>query len=394
MKPLGFVSIRALIAAVAVLLPVAAECYERTTHADMSENAALNSQRLSEHLADLGLSSLDDKLTLEGTPQSIRNWFREGAEREDDTLSETTTFARYRHHFFDPRPDAPNFGGFTGVVQSIGLLSGLPAPDWALEPTPISSQIFGFKDARGYFLDALTKSAKTERDSQLALTFRTIGQVIHVVQDMAQPQHTRNDSHVFPPSLFERYTNSKRGNLDFLSGAIPQFSKPRDFFTNDQGTGLAQYTNRAFVSQDTNFRWDGTTARPNAKYPSPMPLPNPEVASVQNLDVPPAIKAYCGTDPVCNMRFYTSQSDHGEVQPRAATLSIFADDLDLFHIDSPDIDPGMRFSLNTLNFKAVIPNLIPRAVGYSAGLINYFFRGKIDAVADPANAGSYRIRNL
>lgn len=38
--------------------------------------------------------------------------------------------------------------------------------------------------------------------------------------------------------------------------------------------------------------------------------------------------------------------------------------------------------------------LIPRAVGYSAGLINYFFRGKIDFLPDPQNSDAYVIKNL
>lgn len=391
MKSQAFASIRVLIAAVAVLFPAVAACYQTATHADMSEKAVLSSQRLSENLPNLGLSSLEDKLTLEGTSRNIRNWVREGAVREDDTSSES--FARYRHHFFDPTPLAPNNGGFTGFL-GIGLFSGRPAPDWALEPTPIASQIFGFKDARSYFLEALTQSAKADRDSDLALTFRTIGQVIHLVQDVGQPQHTRNDSHLLG-SLFERYTNRERSRFTLLNGTIPEFFNPRDFFANAQGTGLAQYTNRAFVSQDTNFRWDGTTARPSARYASPEPLPNPVIESVHNpsFNVPQVIRTYCGPDPICNMRFYESRSNRGEPQSRAATLSIFADDLDNHNIHSPEVE-GARFSLNRLNFEAILPELVPRAIGYSTGMINYFFRGKIDYVPDPAPGGHYLVKNL
>jgi len=395
MIPRGLPGVRILIAAIAALLPGVAECYERTTHADMSENAALNSQRLREGLPDLGLSTLDDQLTLDGRKDSIRNWFRDGARREDDTFSET--FARYRNHFFDPRLGAPNNGGFTGFLPGVlNLLSGLPAPDWALEPTPIPGQFFGFKDARSYFLSALTQPAKADRDSSLAKTFRTVGQVIHLIQDMGQPQHTRNDSHMFG-SLYERYVDRSSVRTQpglFLGSAVPQFGNARDFFINDQGSGIAQYTNRAFVSQDTNFRWDGTAAQPNATYTSPAPLPDPEVASVQNLNVPQAIKNYCGLDAVCNMRFYRSQSALGEVQERASTLSIFADDLALFNTNSANLDQGVRFSLNTLNFKAVIPNLVPVAVGYSTGMIDYFFRGKLDYVPDTVNTGGFLIKNL
>src|SRR5712691_1665011 len=222
------------------VVPSSGYCYEIETHAGMSSEAAKQSV-INNVLPDLGLVSLDDIVQ----NLTLLDWIREGARREDDTFSEA--FARYRNHFFDSRPDAPNNGGFTGFLPGVlNLLIGLPAPDWALDPAPISSQIFGFKHGRSYFFDALTKSTKADRDASLALTFRTIGQVAHVVQDMGQPQHTRNDSHLLP-SLYERYVDRPgvRGQPGFfLGGSIPQFNKSRDFFINDQGTGLAQYTNR------------------------------------------------------------------------------------------------------------------------------------------------------
>jgi hypothetical protein len=235
--------------------------YEINTHDAMSQEAASQSRNLLEQLPNYGYRTVNDSLDSGASSKSILGWFGEGARREDDTKSEA--FARYRNHFFDPRPNAPNRGGFTGILIP-GVLSGLPAPDWALEPTNIAAQIYSYRDARTYFLDALTKSTKAERDSSLALTFRALGQVIHVVQDMAQPQHTRNDLHAFPPSLYERYIDRAdiRRNLNYAAGSIPSFARPRDFFVNDQGTGLAQYSNRSFITQGTNFRWDGRTAQP------------------------------------------------------------------------------------------------------------------------------------
>lgn len=370
-----------------------AYAYETQTHADMSQNAAESSSTLSEYLPNLGLRTLRDKISDGRNEFEARGWIREGAQREDDTFSES--FARYRNHFFDPTPSAPNNGGFTGVLIP-GLFSGLPAPDWALEPTPISGQIFGFKDARRYLLDALTNGTKADRDASLALTFRTIGQVIHLVQDMGQPQHTRNDAHGIPASLFERYTEqvTVRQRLKFDGFPVPQFSEARGFFANDQGTGLAQYTNQSFVTQGTSFRWDGSNARHSARYSYPTPLADIELTSIANENVPQALKDYCGQDPGCSMRFYSSVNNRGDVQKRAATLSIFADDLQQFNIQDPNIDASVRFSFNSLNFEAVLPNLIPRAVAYSVGMINYFFRGKIDIVPDPANSGAHLIRNL
>ena len=41
----------------------------------------------------------------------------------------------------------------------------------------------------------LTASSRTMRDQFTARLFRTLGHVLHLVEDMAQPQHTRNDPH-------------------------------------------------------------------------------------------------------------------------------------------------------------------------------------------------------
>jgi hypothetical protein len=75
----------------------------------------------------------------------------------------------------------------------------------------------------------LTSPTADERKGFFGKTFQTLGQVIHHTQDMAQPQHVRNDAHrdaIFPclipgglfgfysPSLYEKYTKGV-GNLPF-----------------------------------------------------------------------------------------------------------------------------------------------------------------------------------
>ena len=54
------------------------------------------------------------------------------------------------------------------------------------------------------------------------------------------------------------------------------------------------------------------------------------------------------------------------------------------------------FTLNRFNFDAAHQFLIPRAVGYSAGMINYFFRGvgQMDVVEDPTDPNRLLLQNL
>jgi hypothetical protein len=46
------------------------------------------------------------------------------------------------------------------------------------------------------------------------------------------------------------------------------------------------------------------------------------------------------------------------------------------HLEQRGLFP--KFALNTLNYDSISDVLLPRAVGYSAGLLDYFFRGTLD----------------
>lgn len=362
--------------------------YEIRTHARMSREAALQAANLTGNLENLGLSSLFDEVSQGGSTKKALEWIEEGAEREDDTLSEV--FARYRNHFYDPISGR----GFGGILwRDSGFISGMPAPDWALDKGPADDQLFSFRQARQYLFDGLTQPTKADRERSLALMFRTLGNVVHVVQDMAQPQHTRNDGHG-DGSLYELYTDEKRNSLSYSGAAIPSFSKARDLFANSSGTGLAQYSNANFVSAGTNFRYQNGQMLPSGNYAYPTPGPNIQSVSVQDLDVSPLIKTSCGQDPACNMRFVSGTNDRGETHGRTATLSIFYDDLEQYNVTLPDLDLSPYFSLNRFNFDRAHMELIPRAVGYSAGMIDYFFRGRMDFVPDSVNPGHYVIKNL
>src|SRR4029079_3052981 len=104
------------------------------------------------------------------------------------------------------------------------------------------TQTNSYRDARNYLYEALTGPTELERRKSFGLMFQTLGQVIHHLQDMAQPQHVRNDAHcdsticqmfdprLYSPSQYERYTDLDtaadpiRVNLPFLtSGFSPVY---------------------------------------------------------------------------------------------------------------------------------------------------------------------------
>jgi hypothetical protein len=200
-------SICAVVAAV-ILNPSIVLSYEVETHADMSRAAANASVLFTDAniLQNLGIKSSDEfpNSTSNEPPKSIVELIRDGARFEDNGI-------RSLNHFYDPIRNTGLIDVIPGVVSS---------PDWALEDTgqyyfPIH-QINSFVDGRGYFYQALTATSKADHDKYFGLTFQTLGQVIHHIQDMAQPQHVRNDPHCdafvcrivnrSKPGRYEKYT--------------------------------------------------------------------------------------------------------------------------------------------------------------------------------------------
>ena len=59
---------------------------------------------------------------------------------------------------------------------------GRRAFEWALEdPEEISGQDFSWRDARRYFFNGLTASSPRDREAAMALIFRTLGHVVHLI---------------------------------------------------------------------------------------------------------------------------------------------------------------------------------------------------------------------
>jgi hypothetical protein len=241
-----------------------AQGYELVTHRKIGEqsfDASVLAPSLNpydpEYLAQLGIAPPNDEFevgrakamdaTSDGT---ARSWLRQGAMDEDDSIS-LQPF-RVRNHFFNP-------------LTNSGLKIGKSASYWGIEfGKDISGQDYSFKDARGYFYAALTTpqpTGPTGREHYWAQAFYALGHVIHLIQDMAQPQHTRNDTHLlawaastFAPAhaalaFYEQYTDARAKSATGLSYAgydpvyrdadTSTFTLPLDFWHRVGGMGLA-----------------------------------------------------------------------------------------------------------------------------------------------------------
>ena len=367
-----------------LLVVCPARAYDVETHADISLRAVQGSN-LQQSLPAIGLDSstqvLSDGLLSFPTKLSIVDWIRVGSIREDDFFSEQ--LLRFLNHFYNP---------LDGSGLSINGLSGLPSKYWGLEPVDIGGQNYSFKDARTYLFKGLTYPNQADREANLALTFRTLGDVLHLIQDLAQPQHTRNDSHgVY--SYYEKFTNrlGTRRALPF-GGYASIYPGPDPSVFNDPGNiwhagansvssvltgkGLADYSNRGFVTADTNFIGSAARIRPDPRFPYPTGA-DAEIEKKQITD-PSLLGPTSPTQGLIGEIWFirTAVTDTYTGEPprviRSSTFSIFSSDLEHY------VGGDWAFNLNRFNFNEFHTLLIPRAVGYSAGLINYFFRGQID----------------
>ncbi len=242
----------------------AIHAYDLDTHEKLSE-AAHNSSVISTDpnlLPNLGIKSSDEFLNSKNERKTVVELIKSGARFEDDNV-------RSLNHFFDPANDR----GLTFGIVSAGFKS----PDWALKALHTigdDQQAFSLKDARDYLFKALTATTAADRDKYFGLTFQTLGHVIHHLQDMTQPQHTRNDDHcpkelpckypggvvgAYNPSLYESWTNRYREQPFITQHLAPglypkgRFDTARRYWHTETrnpgaGQGMAEFTNSNCVS--------------------------------------------------------------------------------------------------------------------------------------------------
>lgn len=363
--------------------PRAAWGYDVWTHAVISR-AAVEASTLQSLLSELQLGP-DSRIDASEVGRDFNTgtavgWIQEGAVRED---GEDVCDDRVRNHFYNPI-DGQGY-------SALGIVTGPPSVAWGLEEeTDYRGQDHSYKDARDYFWKALRPHDDEERQRNLALTFRSLGQVIHLIQDAAQPQHTRNDSHaglrcpytlglLGPTSLYEEYVEGRAITNQLVLSGYPNvvLAEPRRYWDGEDGRGVAEFSNRNFVTAATNF-----TGTLNDLEPAPgFPSPSGGGARVTDVDVQDLLP---GTPLAGTMRFIGTPWDDrylgvGGFNWRTATSSIFDADLARQGLSA-------TYTLNRFNFAEAEKILVPRAVGYSAGLIDYFFRGRIEIAAPDAYA--------
>lgn len=312
--------------------------------------------------------------TIEG--RNIQTLIAEGGNKED-------LGARSLNHFHDP---------LASTWDQAGMLGGQSAVYWSQSSTNNAS----WQLARTNYWQALQEPEKDYSDSFYANTFLYLGQVMHLVSDMAVPAHARDDAHleVMLPtwmiSHFENYTKKKYKSLNY-TGIKPshdiftafQFntSAPEPIsalfdtdsyvgsnpeVTQSSRIGLAEYTNANFFSEGT--------LRPPILGTNP---PHPSLKDDTNFSTiyikPEAFVSEDGKTDTIKMIYSNSDS----VNPIAA-LSYCSEPK-----ESGEYLTTVDLILNDRVYEGYAAKLVPRAVGYSTALLDYFFRGKLEIETIP-----------
>jgi hypothetical protein len=396
-------------------LNVNAWSYEEITHQFLSQEAAINSILTSTALTDLNLSALNaptlDYTTSTGVPGNALSLITFGALWEDDGPTNRSV-----QHFYDPQ-----FNHYAGRGLSLPTGTFFPSPQWALEDTgDVTSAVSGvqnnsYRQAEQYFYSGLITPTAAGRAAYFSSMFQSLGQVVHHIQDMAQPQHTRNDIH--PPFLslerswYERYTGTQfptqSAMHSFLlahpySGSPPNFASVRQYWsTNTAGAttplyvGMAEFTAENFVSADTEFQTTGAlgaeTILPNPNFPYPNGSGKSVVPSQPVTIGLPAGGTYNGV-----FDFLMGTAYDGYTNSTSAPLRLAASSLWDPFVRGTNWNAGSQRILveNTKVFDDVQTVLLPRAVVFSTGLINHFFRGRLNIQRQGLSGTTWTVFNL
>jgi hypothetical protein len=408
----GWFALLAVSLAASVLGPASAWAWEpATTQAGLTERALLASgfhrilaERLGRPLGALEPLALHSRLLPADLRQSLwarlalldpAGGYRPDADGVNSALAWVTAGAvlaetppeRGRNHFLDPRTGRglDDKGGLTGSFYALRMLfdsagtvrglatgtafdlTGLASLRWIRAPeNELSLEVFDSHIER-----AVAAVEPVEREAALTRALLALGGVLAVLQDAGEPAHVRNDfraaflqrqggsSSWDRGSRFERFVADQYGRAGVPAPAKP-VTRPtlEAFFTDKDGEGLADRTQRRFFSEGT--------------IPSEIPV----VASMTPKDVTDAARAELPlplpTIPRLDLR--------GEVR----THYVMSEGRrQLGYLREPE---GVRFFLDDAVYADSARALLPEITAYAAGFVDHLFRGVAQFTFEGDNA--------
>ena len=367
----------------------------KETHQAINEEIAqrtINGFSLNNYLKNnLGFENGVEEVLTDGKNVSKEafHWLGYGGFQEDIPLWRSF---RHFHNSLEPWDSAGLKGSTLGRSSII----------WA-QSLDQSYGNYSWQDVRNYFYLALTSLDKTTRERYFAETFRGLGQLMHLVEDASVPMHARDDIHIFYSyeSWVENFRNRNRNAFDnWFANAIAydnsilnlspnplapipiariidtdSYDGMNPDITSGLNIGISEYTNANFFSDDTIN---------SSNFPSPqtqgMPIVQRDFTNtLWNTTYP---------------RQYYLKNCCGETNDGQGYLLSAVDYLDYYRQQYPLLSSFLPIIpvLDNNVYEDYASLLIPRAVGYSAGLLNYFFRGEINIIQ--LRTDTFQIINL
>ncbi|MBF0592609.1 MAG: hypothetical protein HQL02_11035 [Nitrospirae bacterium] len=278
-------------------------------------------------------------------------------------------------HFYNPLINKSFDGGTCDSYVS--------AYDWAND----GRNDWSWANARKYFYEGLTLIDEVQREQALTKAFTALGHVVHLVQDMAVPAHTRSDIHIiYEP--FESYTKSQMKKLNYSASSAPYNvdinitssiqNAPRQLWDGDSysynflpagsNIGLSEYSAANFFSRTTVFATDK----------------RPKVEDTNCNDLVP-IGSVINNKGETDQKIYISKI-FGERVDKLVAFGLLTN-----HVKTKMSASGYsgttcgnpNYVLSLVGFDDDInqeyaSKLVPLAVTYGAALMDYFFKSQIE----------------
>jgi len=287
------------------------------------------------------------------------------------------------------------FGLPSGITNSFvwGSQNGIQGPAF------IGTNDYNWPCARAYEFAALTNSLQSDRNENMALMLYALGHVLHLNQDLTSPDHARNDNH-FSKAYIEDYGNAHftqnsqwfnlpdNATIGWANWQAQGFNKLLDFWDrnlykgnssdalNQEAAGniklgLAEWSNGNFLGEDALYK--EAIGDPNDIHYFPFPSLEsgttfPQLRQNMTYGVGSVILA---NGQIVNRIYVNKTNDGIAVMPHSVVGYLGA-------VYPRKGGPLARVSVS-INDSNVLQEyhslLLPKAVEYSTGILDYFFRG-------------------
>lgn len=180
-----------------------------------SYNDVVTHSALTEKAIEIFNNNLGGKIS-----EQQKSWIKIGSINED-------TYPRYFNHFYNPETS-----------------EGLENKEWGMNITGTSAKRWAFKQdsASGDF--SVSQTLENYKIGNYQRAYEGVGHIMHLLQDMSVPAHTRNDPHG-DGDPYEKWVE-ENGTTDKINiSSIPNISIEQSF---DE---MAKFSNNNFLSEGT-----------------------------------------------------------------------------------------------------------------------------------------------